>query len=475
MELLVNKGPELSGKQTAKLVALAALVAAYFLLSGLPCPDGLNAEGQKAIALMVVVVIAWITEIIPIAISSLLFVFIQHIVGISNQSTAVANFATPTLLFVLASFFLAAALDASGLSRRMSLKLTTLSMGSPQKVLLYLMTATAVVSAFISDVPACATFFTIALALIKKNNCSFRTSNFAKSLMIGIPFASLIGGVATPAGSSLNVLTLSLLKSTSNINVSFNQWASIGVPVVIFTIPLVWKLLLWIYPPEINVLTGIEEIKDEYSSLGKISQKETKFIGVLAILLIAWFTEPFHKLPLPVTTTICSVLFFLPGIDLLSWDFTKDKIGWDTILLIGASNSLGTTLWKSGAANWLAEVTLRSVNMSKPLIIVLVVIVFTILIHLLVPVNAAIVSIMVPTLASVAVSMGINPAFLVVPMGFTVSAAFLLPLDPVPLITYSSGYYNMKDYLKAGWPVCIIWSFIMVVAMMAIARPLGLF
>ncbi len=475
MEFLEKKGTELTSKNIKKLIALLALVVAYFLLAGLPCPNGLNAEGQKAIALMIVVVIAWITEIIPIAISSLLFVFLQHIIGISPQSTAVANFATPTLLFVLASFFLAVALDASGLSRRMSLKLTALSEGSPPKVLLYLMTATAFVSAFISDVPACATFFTIALALLKKNNCSFRTSNFAKLLMIGIPFASLIGGVATPAGSSLNVLTLSLLKSTSNISVNFNQWAAIGIPVVIITIPLVWKLLLWIYPPEIDVLTGMDEIAEEYSRLGKLSPSEVKFIGVLAVLLIAWFTEPIHKLPLPVTTTICSVLFFLPGIDLLNWEFTKNKIGWDTILLIGASNSLGTILWKSGAANWLAEVTLKSVNMSTPLIIVLAVIVFTILVHLLVPVNAAIVSIMVPTLASVAAAMGINPAFLVVPMGFTVSAAFLLPLDPVPLITYSSGYYNMKDYLKAGWPVCIIWSVIMTAAMLVIARPLGLF
>ncbi len=101
---------------------------------------------------------------------------------------------------------------------------------------------------------------------------------------------------------------------------------------------------------------------------------------------------------------------------------------------------------------------------ASSLVVILFVVVFTILIHLLVPVNPAIVSVMVPTLAAFAVSIGMNPAFLVIPMGFTVSAAFLLPLDPVPLMTYSSGHYKMGDYFKAGVPVCILWTIVMTAA-----------
>ncbi len=460
---------------TKRIIWVIALLAIYFILANLPTPAGLKAEGQKAIALMVVVVIAWITEVIPIAIASLFFLFMQHIIGISPQATAVANFANPTLLFVLASFFLAIALDTSGLSKRISMKLTVLSGGSPNKALFFLMAATAAISTVISDVPACAAFFPIGLALLQKNNCQIGQSNFGKAMLIGIPFASLIGGVATPAGSSLNVLALSLLKSTSNIDVSFTQWAAVGIPFVIVTVPLFWFALTKIFPPELDRLVGIEDVTKEYEALGKMTSKEVKFIVIFVLLLVTWFTEPYHKLPLPVTTTIGAALFFLPGIDLLTWDNSKHRIGWDTILLIGAANSLGTTLWKSGAAPWIAESILRGLQGATPLVIVLIVVVFTILIHLLVPVNPAIVSIMVPTLASLAVGMGINPAFLVIPMAFTVSAAFLLPLDPVPLITYASGYYKMTDYFKAGWPVCIIWAIVMTAAMMLLARPMGLF
>jgi len=472
--------PNLNGKtkmspSMKKAIWLVVAIAVYFIIISLPTPAGLKPVGQKAIALMVVAVIAWITEIVPIAISALVLTFMQHIIGTIAMGPAVQNFANPTLLFVLSSFFLAAALTASGLGKRLSMKLTILSKGSPKKVIFYLMAATAVLSTVISDVPAAAAFAPIGLALIDKNNCKLKASNFAKSLMIGIPFAALIGGVATPAGSSLNVLSLSLLKSTSKIDISFVQWASVGIPVVIIAIPLAWKIMTMVYPPEMDHLIGLEDVHKEYQEIGPFSKKEMKFLVIMILLLITWFTESIHKVPLQASATIGAALFFLPGIELLTWDTAKQKVGWDTILLIGAASSLGTTLWTSGAATWIANSALTGIKGSSALMVILFVVVFTILIHLLVPVNPAIVSVMVPTLAAFAVAIGMNPAFLVIPMGFTVSAAFLLPLDPVPLMTYSSGHYTMGDYFKVGVPVCVMWTIVMTLAMMLLAGPLGLF
>ncbi|HWQ30694.1 MAG TPA: DASS family sodium-coupled anion symporter [Negativicutes bacterium] len=460
---------------TKKAIWLIASVIIYFAIIALPTPEGLTPVGQKSIALMVVAVIAWITEILPLAISSLVLVFLQHVIGTEKMGVAVQNFVTPTVLFVLSSFFLAAALSVSGFSKRISMKITMLSAGSPKKALFLLMAATAVLSSVISDVPAAAAFAPIGLALLEKNNCKVGSSNFGKALMIGIPFASLIGGVATPAGSSLNVLTLSLLKSTSQIEIGFAQWASVGIPVVIITIPLAWKLITMVFPPELDKLVGIEDVQKEYKELGSVSKNEIKFIIIMALLLITWFTEKIHHVPLQISTTIGAALFFAPGINLLTWDTAKNRVGWDTILLIAAASSLGTTLWNSGAATWVATTALSGIQGASALVVILFVVVFTILIHLLVPVNPAIVSVMVPTLAALAVTLGLNPAFLAVPMGFTVSAAFLLPLDPVPLITYSSGHYKMGDYFKAGVPVCILWTIVMTIAMMILARPLGMF
>ena len=72
--------------------------------------------------------------------------------------------------------------------------------GALQFGLLLFMIGTAALSTVVSDVPCCAVFMAVALGLFERMGLTPGTSNFARSVMIGIPIASLIGGVGTPAG-----------------------------------------------------------------------------------------------------------------------------------------------------------------------------------------------------------------------------------------------------------------------------------
>jgi sodium-dependent dicarboxylate transporter 2/3/5 len=457
-----------------KFIWLAAIIIVYFIISNLSTSEALSKEALKAIALMVMAVMAWICQIVPIAIASLVFVFLQPVVGTVGMGPAVQTFVTPTVLFVVASFFLAIALSASGLGGRLSLSMSAASKGDSRRLVLLLMLATAGVSTVISDVPAAACFFPIGLAIIEKNNLVFGKSNLAKALMIGIPFASLIGGIATPAGSSMNVMTIGLLESTAGITISFTQWTIIGLPTAIVMTILSWWCLLLVFKPEVKTLAGVDEIRQQLDDLGPMKASEKKYITIFVVLLIVWLTESIHKIPLQATTTFGAALFFLPGIDLLNWNDSKNKIGWDIILMIGAANSLGTALSTTGAAKWLSDAVLSGIAGAPTIVVLGVVVLFTIVIHLLVPVNPAIVSIMVPTLAAFAATNGMSATLLVLPMGMAVSCALLLPLDPVPLITFSSGQYTMVDYFKGGWLVSIVWLIISVAIMLLLGGVAGL-
>lgn len=70
--------------------------------------------------------------------------------------------------------------------------------------------------------------------------------------------------------------------------------------------------------------------------------------------------------------------------------------------------------------------------------------------------------------------MGVNAAMLCIPLGFSVSAALLLPLDPVSLVSYDAGYYKMGDMFKPGLLISVFWVAVMTGVMLLIARPLGL-
>ena len=417
-----------------------AILLGYFLLVSLPCPDGLSPNGKRAIAMMFAAVLIWVFEILPVAVASVLFAVLPAVAGILPLPKMMQLFATPTIFFVFAMFCIAIAFQNSGLSRRIVLWTSLRSKGSPVRLLLLLMMVCALLSTILADIPVVAMMLPVAVLLLEKNGCVKGTSNFGKAVMLGLPIACLIGGVGTPAGSAMNMLTISLLQSTADVHIGFFEWTAIGMPMVLVLTPLAWWFVIRAFPPEIGRLAGMELVEREYAGLGGLGRRESVFIAVLAVNFILWSTEKLHGIP----------------------------------LLIGASNALGMAIWETGGAAWIAHACLGGVAGMPLAGVIAVISLFTVVIHLLIPVNTAIVAVLLPALAALAGTMGVNPAVLAIPMGFSVSAAFLLPLDAVPLVTYPAGYYRMYDMFKPGCLISVVWVVVMTLVMFAIAVPLGL-
>lgn len=451
-----------------------AILLGYFLLVSLPCPDGLSPNGKRAIAMMFAAVLIWVFEILPVAVASVLFAVLPAVAGILPLPKMMQLFATPTIFFVFAMFCIAIAFQNSGLSRRIVLWTSLRSKGSPVRLLLLLMMVCALLSTILADIPVVAMMLPVAVLLLEKNGCVKGTSNFGKAVMLGLSIACLIGGVGTPAGSAMNMLTISLLQSTADVHIGFFEWTAIGMPMVLVLTPLAWWLVIRAFPPEIGRLAGMDLVEREYAGLGGLGRRESVFIAVLAVNFILWSTEKLHGIPLPVAAVIGCAIFSLPAVELLTWEQDKGRIGWDSLMLIGASNALGMAIWETGGAAWIAHACLGGVAGMPLAGVIAVISLFTVVIHLLIPVNTAIVAVLLPALAALAGTMGVNPAVLAIPMGFSVSAAFLLPLDAVPLVTYPAGYYRMFDMFKPGCLISVVWVVVMTLVMFAIAVPLGL-
>ena len=195
---IARQSPAVIGTLTAALVALT--------LISIPGPETLQPEAQRMAAIFAVVLILWVTEAIPVAMTSLLAVVLLPVFRVADLATAFSTFISPVFFFVLAMFIIAQAFISSGLDRRFALWLLSKAGTDSRRVLLVFMLGTCLISTIMSDVPATAIFMALALGLCEKMRLPCGRSSFAKSLMIGIPVAALIGGVATPAGSSINIL-----------------------------------------------------------------------------------------------------------------------------------------------------------------------------------------------------------------------------------------------------------------------------
>jgi sodium-dependent dicarboxylate transporter 2/3/5 len=143
--------------------------------------------------------------------------------------------------------------------------------------------------------------------------------------------------------------------------------------------------------------------------------------------------------------------------------------------MIGSVTSLGQASVKTGLAEWLVQATMSGITDWPLFWLIAFISLLTVLIHLPLPIAPVVNAVLIPPIAALALSMEIDPVILVLPVAFTASCAFLLPLDAVPLITYAKGYYRMWDMLKPGIILSFAWIIIMTVLMIWIAPRVQLY
>ncbi len=73
-------------------------------------------------------------------------------------------------------------------------------------------------------------------------------SRFGRAVMLGIPIAALIGGVGTPAGTSINLLGLVMIEQAGGDRVPFLHWMAIGIPMVAILLPVAAWVLVKFFP-----------------------------------------------------------------------------------------------------------------------------------------------------------------------------------------------------------------------------------
>ncbi len=450
-------------------------VAAGLVTAFMPAPAGLSVEGQRLAALFVTAILLWVSEALPIGITALLAVLLQPLLGIRDLRGAFQGFASPVFLFVLAMFCIAAAIMGAGLDRRFAYWLLERAGASTRRIVVALMLGSAATSTIISDVPACAIFMAIGLGVLKKLDARPGESRFGKAVMIGIPIASLIGGVATPAGSSINVLGIHFIEEHGGVRIPFLDWMLLGVPMVLVLLPIACWVVLRVFPPEIASIGDSSEIRRERAALGRMDAQEKKTLVLLTTMLALWIAGSWvPALSTVVVALAGTVLMFVPGISLLDWERAERSISWATLLMIGGVVSIGSASVETGLAKWLVDALLGGVGSWDLVWILAAISAFTVVIHLALPIGPVINAVLIPPIALLAKETGHNPALLALPVAFTASCSMLLPIDPVPLITYAKGYYRMFDMAKAGTIISIFWVIWMTVVMLVVAPWIGI-
>lgn len=425
----------------------------------LPTPEGMTPEAQKVMGIAACALSLWIFDVFPIGISSVCAMLLIPIMGVMKFDAALSQFMKPATFFVVATYAISCALAKTPLAARILRGMIKIAGTETNRLILALMAATALISTFMSNVPVTAMMMSVSLSILTAMNAKPGTSRLGKTLMIGIPFGAMCGGIATPAGSSVNVIAIGLLNVTTGSNITFLQWMLFGVPLAIVLVPVSWIIVVKTFKPETIPHEAIAQLVSPEEVPDKITKREWKGIIIILLTIAMWIAGSWiPMLDMTLVAAISMVLFFIPGVNVFTWEEFAESISWDAVFTVGSVMALGYAVVNTGLGAWIVSVLFANANLWPTVVLFLVVAFVTNFIHLVLPLAPAIVTILLPPVLILAQDAGYSVEAFTVIVSMMAGCVMLLPIDTVTVLTYSKKYYTIADLFKAGIFNSCIWS-----------------
>ncbi len=413
----------------------------------------------------------WVTEALHLAVTSLLLVFIQPIIGITSFTSAVIGFANPIIFLMIGGFIIAEAIRRTGLAARLTYYMLNRFGTTPDRSIFVVVFSTGILSAFIENVVAYAMLLPIIkeiIPLMGVHDPEKGESNFAKSMVLGGSFGSLAGGFGTEIGTAPNLM------AAAYTHLPFVNWMIFGFPLAFILMTIIWKWLGRFYNAEIKgIVGGIETIAAKKASLGPMSRDEKLTIVILLFTIGLWVTTGITGLDSFSVALIGAVLIF--AFRVIEWKDAQEGVDWGLIIFFGGALSLGAALLTSGAAAWLISLIIGFLGPNASTLLIMVVLMVIAVAITQVMSNIALSAILVPIAVTLAAAQHQPIGIYAVPVAIACSLSFLLPMaDPTVAMAYGTKYVNIPGIFKVGLPLVIVGIIITIIVIQTIAVPLNI-
>ena len=472
-------GPSLKDNWVTRHWGLLLAVAALVAIMLLPTPAGLPVAGHRMLAILAFAVIVWMTEALDYAVSAVVIAALMaFLLGLSPNPAnpaallgtsaglgiAFSGFANTALALVAAALFLAAAMTATGLDKRIALNILS-RVGTETRHVVVGTILVGFVIAFLvpSTTARVACLVPITLGIITAFGVS-KKGAFAGMLMITTVQAASIWNVGIKTAAAQNMVAIGFIEKMLGKTITWLEWLIAAAPFGVLMSIALYFVMTRMMPPEIQeVPGGRAAIRKSLAELGPIKTPEIKLLVISLTLLGFWATEgALHKFDTSSTTIAAVALIFLPGIGIMTWKEAQPRIPWGTIVLFGIGISLGTALLQTKGAPWLADIVVDKFGLKQAtaMFILGVMSLFLIVIHLGFASATALASAMIPIIIAVLQGVGtegINVVGMTMLLQFVVSFGFILVVNaPQNMVAYGTDTFEAKDFVRTGLVLTLI-------------------
>ena len=461
-----------------KLLFIAAPIIAFYLIFFVE----LNPENPKityTLAVAIWMALWWVSEIVPLAITSLLPIVLFPLLGIMNGKAVSSTYFNHVIFLFIGGFLVALAIQKWNLHKRIAIRILQFVGLSPAKILFGFMFATAFLSMWISNTATTMMMVPILLSItlkLEELNGKEKISHFAVGLLLATAYSASVGGIATLIGTPPNLSFARIfdIYFPNAPEITFIDWFIFALPISIIMFIILYFYLYVVFIKKDKKWKNIskETLQDDLNQMGKISYEE-KIIGIIFVLTaVLWFfrsnidigfihikgwsnlfSNPKFINDGTVAIFMAMLLFIIPskkekGTFLMDWKAAED-IPWEIILLFGGGFALASGFKESGLSMWFGEQLMFLKGVHPLIIIFSIALIVTFLTEL--TSNTATVETFLPILAGLAISIETNPLLFMLPATIAGSMAFMLPVATPPnAIIFGTRRVRITQMIKTG-------------------------
>ena len=434
---------------------LLALTAGFLPL------DGLTPAGQKTLALFLFIFILFLTEALPLAVTTLLVIPLASLLHLASLKDLLQPFGSSVVFLLLGGFILAGAILQSGLAKRLTFLVLLRIGATTRRITLGIVLANVMLAFLIPSTTArAAILLPPCLSLIEL----FRDQpcrKFAANLLLTLTTtcSTISAGILT--GTITNPVVNEFLEQQDLPAFSYLEWLQLGFfPALLLTLGS-WTLIQACYPPESPLVPGGKQyLRTELEKMGPMDRRQKKVLLVFLLAIFFWMTGDFFQIDAATTCLASALLLLLPGVDGLSWKEAASHINYDILLVAGGGISLGNLLMENGTAAWLANRAFAcfSLQEASPLLFLTVILLLCQFLHVFFVGTTVMGTTLIPIVLALSSRAGFPPRLAALEAGMIISGypVLMFYCTTPSILVHGTGKLPADAFLRTGIPISFL-------------------
>ena len=439
-------------KTTAGIIGAPLVLLLLWVL-----PLGIGAPAQHALAVVGFLIVLWLTEAVDHGIAALAGCYLFWFLGVADFQTAFSGFSRDTPWFLYGALLIAAVAAKTGLARRIAYTLMGVLGTSFERLFLAAITMSFLLNFVVpAGMAQLATLAPILAGLVAAFGLP-AGSNIGRCLFATIACTSGLFNKMILAGSA-SLLGRGFIADITGIEVYWSDWLVAFLPAIPLSILAIWRVVLWLYPPEHATLEGGREyLRENLKKLGAWTREEKRGFALILLALGLWSTDRLHGASPALVGIGIGLLICVPRLGVLQSADIR-KVNFLPILFVGGVLSMSRVLVESNALDVLTDLMSRGLGPLFSNFTEATVVLYwsAFLYHLLLGSSLSMLSTSMPAVIQFSVEQGLNPVATGMVWTFASSAQIFVYQSAVLILGYSYGYFEPKDLFKIGGALAIV-------------------